>query len=137
MAPRMPRPHGLALLLAVAILGLCLAVVRARLEPPAPLAIDADEHRFSAGRALERLRVLVGDDRPHPVGSSAGVHMRESLLAEFTALGLEAEIHPGFACSFRGASCGRVGNVVARLPGRESGPALLVSAHHDSVPAGP
>lgn len=133
----MPRPRGLALLLALGVLALCLAAVRVGLEPPAPLPADADEHRFSAARALDRLHTLVGDDRPHPVGSSAGRRVQEALLAELTALGLDAQIQQGFACSFRGAGCGRVGNVVARLPGREPGPALLVSAHHDSVPVGP
>ncbi len=133
----MSRPHGLALLLALAILGLCLAVVRASLEPPAPLAVDADPQRFSAARALERLHALVGDNVPHPVGSPADAAVQRRLHAELTALGLETEIQSTFACSFRSASCGRVGNVVARLPGREPGPALLVSAHHDSVPSGP
>ncbi len=131
------RPHGLALLLALGTLGVCLAAVRERLEPPRPLAIDADEQRFSAARALDRLKILVGDDTPHPVGSPADTTVQRRLHAELTALGLETDIQSSFACSFRGASCGRVGNVVARLPGREHGPALLVSAHHDSVPAGP
>ncbi|MBL9104407.1 MAG: M28 family peptidase [Myxococcales bacterium] len=130
-------PRGLALLLALGILAPCLVTVRARLEPPTPLARDADEHGFSAARALDRLHALIGDDRPHPVGSPAGEAVQRHILAEFTALGIEAEIQSTFACSVRSASCGRVGNVVARLPGRASGPALLVSAHHDSVPAGP
>ena len=133
----MSRPHGLALLFALAILGLCLAVVRARLEPPAPLALDADPQRFSAARALDRLHALVGDNLPHPVGSPADAAVQRRLHAELTALGLETEIQSTTACSFRSASCGRVGNVVARLPGRGPGPALLVSAHHDSVPSGP
>lgn len=130
-------PRGLALLLALGILAPCLLAVRARLEPPTALPQDADPHLFSAARARVTLRTLVGDDRPHPVGSPAGAVVQQRLLAHFTALGIEAEIQHDFACSVRSASCGRVGNVVARLPGRESGPALLISAHHDSVPAGP
>ena len=125
------------LLLALALLAACLALVHHRLEPPPALPVDAPAERFSAGRALERLARLVGDDQPHPVGSAAAERVRGQLLAEFTALGLAGEAQRALACSARGASCGAVGNVLARLPGRVEGPAVLVSAHHDSVPAGP
>ncbi len=125
------------LLLALALLAACLALVRVRLEPPAPLPRDAPPEQFSAARALDRLADLLGDDLPHPVGSPAADRTRERLLAAFAELGVPAELEHAFACSARGASCGRVGNVVARLPGRHDGPALMISAHHDSVPAGP
>ncbi|HEY0133902.1 MAG TPA: M20/M25/M40 family metallo-hydrolase, partial [Nannocystis sp.] len=136
MAPTPPRGPG-PLLLALGLLALGLVVVRLRLEPPPALPSDAPADRFSAGRALDRLATLVGDDVPHPVGSPAADRVRARLLAEFTALGIPAEVQQGFACSARGASCGDVGNVVARLPGTHAGPAVLVSAHHDSVAAGP
>ena len=136
MAPTRPRGPGL-LLLALCLLAAGLAVVRIRLEPPPALPVDAPADRFSAGRALERLATLVGDDVPHPVGSPAADRVRARLLAEFAALGIPAQVQHGFACSARGASCGTVGNVVARLPGAHAGPAVLVSAHHDSVAAGP
>lgn len=132
-SPRGPGP----LLLALGLLAASLALVRDRLEPPPPLPTSAPPDQFSAGRALAILDTLLGDDIPHPVGSPAADNIRETLLAQFTALGIPAEIQQGFACSARGASCGRVGNVVARLPGRQPGPAVLVSAHHDSVAAGP
>ena len=140
MAP--PRAHpgdtrGLPLLAALAVLAAALVLVRARLEPPPALPVDAPAERFSAGRALERLAALVGDDVPHPIGSPAGARVRRQLLAEFAALGLVAEEQRAVACSARAASCGAVGNVLARLPGRVEGPAVLVSAHHDSVAAGP
>jgi hypothetical protein len=124
----------------VAALGLlagALALVQARLEPPPARGADAPADMFSATRALARLERLIGDDAPHPVGSPAAARVRERLLAEFTALGLTASVQEGFACGPRSASCGRVWNVVAELPGRAEGPALLVSAHHDSVAAGP
>ena len=132
-SPRGPGP----LLLALGLLAASLALVRDRLEPPPPLPTSAPPDQFSAGRALEILGTLLGDDIPHPVGSPAADTIRATLLAQFTALGIPAEVQQGFACSARGASCGRVGNVVARLPGRQPGPAVLVSAHHDSVAAGP
>jgi len=137
-SPSTPQPPGPGpLLLALVVLVAAGVLVHRRLEPPPALPVDAPAGRFSAGRALARLAALVGDDRPHPVGSPAGARVREQLFAEFTALGLEAEVQESLACSARGASCGAVGNVLARLPGRVEGPAVLVSAHHDSVAAGP
>ncbi len=132
-SPRGPGP----LLVALGLLAGSLALVRDRLEPPPALPTDAPPDQFSAGRARERLAALLANNTPHPVGSPAADAVRTQLLADFAALGIPAEVQHGFACSARGASCGRIGNVVARLPGREPGPAVLVSAHHDSVPAGP
>lgn len=131
------RRGGGPLLLALIVLAGALALVRARLEPPPALPVDAPADQFSAGRALARLAALVGDDVPHPVGSPAGARVRAQLVREFAALGLDAQEQRDVACSARAASCGPVGNVVARLPGRVDGPVVLVSAHHDSVPAGP
>lgn len=126
-----------AFVAAVALLAGALALVQARLEPPPASGKDVSEDMFSATRALERLERLIGDDAPHPVGSPAAAALRERMLAEFAALGVQAEVQEGFACGPRSAGCGRVWNVVAALPGREEGPALLVSAHYDSVAAGP
>src|SRR5688572_10382600 len=104
MVPSRPRGPG-PLLLALALLAGGMALVRARLEPPRALPVDAPAQHFSAGRALERLERLVGDDVPHPVGSPAADRVRERLLAEFTGLGVPAQLQHGFACSARGASC--------------------------------
>lgn len=130
------RGAGL-LALALALCAGALALVRARLEPPPALGTEASPERFSAGRAMEVLRRLIGDGVPHPVGSAASAALRERLLAEFAALGVRAEIQEGLACGPRSASCGRVWNVVGVVPGAEEGPALLVSAHYDSVASGP
>ncbi|MDC0722592.1 M20/M25/M40 family metallo-hydrolase [Nannocystis bainbridge] len=126
-----------AFVAAAALLAGALALVQVRLEPPPALGEDVPEDMFSATRALARLERLIGDDLPHPVGSAAAVGLRARMLAEFAALGIDAEVQEGFACGPRSAGCGRVWNVVAALPGIEDGPALLVSAHHDSVAAGP
>ena len=126
-----------AFVAAIGLLGEALALVQARLQPPPARGEDAPEDMFSATRALARLGRLIGDDAPHPVGSPAAARLRDKMLAEFAALGVAAEVQEGFACGPRSAGCGRVWNVVAALPGREEGPALLVSAHYDSVAAGP
>ncbi len=126
-----------AFVAALALLAGALALVEARLTPPPARGADVPEDMFSATRALDRLGRVLGDGAPHPVGSPAAAALRERLVAAFAEVGLAAAVQPGFACGPRSASCGRVWNVVASLPGREPGPALLVSAHHDSVAAGP
>src|SRR5690606_38807769 len=40
------------------------------------------------------------------------------------------------ACREQWLICGNVGNLMTRLPGREDGPAVLLTAHYDSVGAG-
>ena len=106
-------------------------------SPPQPLGPDADADQFSAGRALPVLERLLGDGTPHPVGSEANAAVRERLLAEIRALGLDPEVQETFACNLQFELCGEVANVIALLPGPDTGPVLLLTAHYDSAPAGP
>jgi hypothetical protein len=115
---------------------LVAAAVLARREPPRPKPADAPSSEFSATRAREVLRRLVGDGAPHPVGSDENSRVRDRVLAELARLGYAAEVQKAFVCG-RIGSCATVQNVVARLPGRGDGKAVLVSAHYDSVGAGP
>ncbi len=126
--------RSLALMLLAALLGLTAV----RLRPPSPLPPDAAPALFSAGRAREHLHAIAGDGRPRPVGSAAAGDAREKLLQRFRALGYQPEVQDGFACSAVN-TCARVRNVWALRPGRDGtdGPLVMLSAHYDSVPAGP
>ena len=105
-------------------------------RPPAPLPASASAQEFSALRAREVLNRLVGDGVPHPVGSAQDEVVRGRVMEEFTKIGYEPQIQTGFACDEYG-TCATVQNVLARLEGSTPGPAVLVAAHYDSVPAGP
>jgi len=126
--------RSLALLLLAALVGVTVV----RLRPPAPLPQDAGPSLFSAGRAREHLRAIAGDGRPRPVGSAASAQAREKIVQQLRSLGYQPEVQDGFAC---GASntCARVHNVIALRPGARGtdGPLVMVSAHYESVPAGP
>ncbi|HVT16414.1 MAG TPA: M20/M25/M40 family metallo-hydrolase [Thermoanaerobaculia bacterium] len=122
---------------ALVLLALTLLLVVVRRQPPAPRAASAPAAEFSAGRARQVLQTLVGDGRPHPVGSPANDQVRSRVMAVLSGLGYKPEVQEGFACHYRSAVCGRVRNVLARLPGREPGRAVLLASHYDSVPAGP
>lgn len=115
--------------------GLLLGAVA--FAPPAPVGADAPADRFSAERALAVLERLVGEGSPHPVGTPANDAVRERLLAELAALGLEPETQAALGCNLRFEVCADVVNVIARLPGGGDGPVVLLAAHYDSVGAGP
>ncbi len=123
-------PAALLALLAVA------AFSAWRSSPPYPRGADAPATEFSAQRAAEVLERLLGDGAPRTPGSVAHAAFRERLLDEIRRLGLEPETDEGLACAPHG-SCARLVNVLAELPGTVEGPAVLLTAHTDSVGAGP
>ncbi len=126
--------RGLTVALVLLALALLLAVVQS--APPAAKPKEVPLTEFSAGRAREVLRGLIGDGAPRPVGSPANARVRERILAQLRWLGYSPEVEEGSACS-PGGSCARVANVLARFPGREPGRSVLLTAHYDSVRAGP
>jgi len=119
----------------IVILAIAAAVMlRSRGPDPKPASAPANE--FSAERALAFHRDVV-PTVPHPVGSAAHDDALSRLAAEFRKLGYDATIERTFACN-PSASCAAVANLIVRHPGSgESGDTLLLTAHYDSVPAGP
>ncbi|HKC60819.1 MAG TPA: M20/M25/M40 family metallo-hydrolase [Myxococcales bacterium] len=124
------------LLAALALVAAFVAAAAARYRPPPPRPGDAPPRQFSAVRARELLREVLGDGQPHPAGSAAAASVRQRIAAGLERLGIRPEVQEGFAC---GAVriCGRVENLVARIEGTRPGKAVLLSVHYDSVPAGP
>ena len=107
------------------------------MQPPAPKPVTAPAGEFSAMRALALAEHLLGDGAPHPIGTEANARVRARIGEELTGLGYPVETQATFACRSEWAECGSVTNVVTRLPGRTDDPAVLLTAHYDSVPAGP
>src|SRR5437763_189941 len=97
---------------------------------------DAPASEFSAARALAAERAILGGNTPHPVGSAAHDAVRERLAAHLQSLGYEVVIQRVFACTAN-AVCAPVQNIIARAAGDNRPDALLLTAHYDSVPAGP
>src|SRR6185312_11985831 len=114
--------------LVLLLLGLMAAVLAMR--PPAPAPADAAPRVFSAGRAMADVRAIA--QRPHPIGSADSLRVQAYLIKRMADLGLSPQVRP-FA-SRRGE--GR--NLLGVLPGSDrQAPAVLLMAHHDSVPIGP
>ncbi len=132
---RHPPPWPIqAIALVVAVVVAALLSMRGNL-PPAPVGQDAAATSFSSQRAQAVLTRILGDERPHPTGSQANAEVRDRIVAEFARLGLVAEVQRRFACGT--STCATVENIVARVPGTRQDHAVLLSAHYDSVAAGP
>ena len=116
---------------------LILAATLAAYRTPAPLDKDAGATVFSAMRAREILKELVGDGVPHPMGSAADAKVRDLIVKRLTALGYTAELQTGLSCNEIGAACGTPTNIVATRGAFAGNDAVMLAAHYDSVPAGP
>ena len=115
---------------------LLLAATLAAYRTPAPLGSDAAPTAFSATRAREILKELVGDGVPHPMGSMADAKVRDLIVKRLNALGYATELQTGLSCNEFGA-CGTPTNIVATRGEFSGNDAVMLAAHYDSVPAGP
>lgn len=132
----------------IAALGAIIAAVVIALlaaRPPSPLPADAPAGVFSATRAMADVDVIAS--APHPTGSLENTRVRAYLAERMTELGLEVRVQP-FAVpeATRKAMAKRSKdpvpdegiNLIGVLPGRDrTQPAVLLMAHHDTVPGSP
>ncbi len=124
------------LLRAIALLVLVIALVAHASRPPSPVPATAPAMDFSAERAMIHVRAIA--QRPHPIGSEDAARARAYVIAQLTALGIASEVQEATAVGTRYQEAGRVHNVIARMPGTHpGGPAVMLMAHTDGVPAGP
>jgi hypothetical protein len=115
---------------------LVLAVTLLAYRTPTPLSADAPPTVFSATRARDILKDLVGDGVPHPIGSAADAQVRDRIVKRLSALGYATELQTGVACNTYG-ECGTPTNIIATRGGVSGDDAVMMAAHYDSVPSGP
>jgi hypothetical protein len=76
--------------------------------------------------------------RPHAIGMPDHARVRDYLVSQLTALGLQPQVQQTTAISTRYRVAGHVQNILARIAGADStGKAVLVMSHYDGVEAGP
>lgn len=90
---------------------------------------------FSSVRAMTHVREIAV--KPHPSGSSENERVRRYIVDQLTALGFRPDIQSTYVKESKRGYTGWILNIAVRIPGSRTGKAVLVSAHYDSVPAGP
>ena len=120
---------------AVAITALLLHLWQSQMVAPA----GAGQSGFSEDHAFATLSGLLKEQRPHTSGSPENAVVRDRILADLKSAGYSPEVQAAFQCdpAPRNPGCTAVENIVAVHKGTGDGKAVLVSAHYDSVPAGP
>ena len=78
--------------LAVALLAMVFLFSLGRSQTSGSKTINAPATQFSAVRAFEVLKRLVGDDIPHPLGSPANQAVRNRAISELKNLGYAPEV---------------------------------------------
>lgn len=123
-----------ALLLLTALLIIVIASIL-QLAPPsvAPAGAPADE--FSAERAMHHVQAM--DIGPHWTGSEGNAQIRDYLVEQLQAIGLETDVQSADVVQPEYLTAARVENVIARLPGSDGSKAILFVVHYDSVASGP
>lgn len=97
--------------------------------------VPADSTGFSALNAQKHIQLMAAE--PHFMGSRANAKVRDYILAEFDKMGIEAKVEAQYIENRRGGSSfmqlARPENIIATLPGKNSGKKVLVMGHYDSV----
>lgn len=130
------NPSELAIFFVVIFIAAITWIGLKPLLVPVELHSQYEADQFSAARA--KMHVFHLAVSPHPIGSPEHARVQQYILNELAGMGLQPELQSGFAVHTqkRGHSVGDVQNIVVRIPGREHGKALLLSAHYDSTPGG-
>lgn len=127
-----PRPRTLSAAqlvpaaLTIPFVALLAFVALYQLRPPAAKDPNATAAEFSAGRALEHVKVIAV--KPRPPGTAEHAAVREYIMGQLKQLGLDAEVQ----------EADKVANVIGRLKGTGGGAgAVLLMSHYDTVPTSP
>ena len=130
----MMRPRWALPGLVIALLAGALLLLRGLDRAPVRIVAATDHSTFSAERAFGHLRDLIGENVAHPPGSAAQRRIEARILGKLATSGYSPEVQAGLQCSPLAAGCTQVRNIVAVRKGREGGPAVMLTAHYDSVP---
>ena len=103
-----------------------------------PLPANAPAEQFSSARAMTYLEAFAR--KPHPVGSAEHAAVRDYIVSQLTAQGLNPEVQKTTAVNTDSRIpivAGEVENIVAKLKGTGDGKAVMLVGHYDSVATGP
>ena len=128
-------------LVLLAMFALILAGLSSMSHGPKPKSADIPLDQFSAERAFVHLSDLIDDDQAHASASAKNKANLQIISNKFSALGYSPEVQKTLGCTLHYPGCTQVQNFIAVLKGTgvgsDSGDAILLTTHYDSVPAGP
>jgi len=130
-APQAALQVALQVALGLALTALAVAWVLAASGPPPPRPADAPAGEFAALRAWADVEAM--SRAAHPLGSAEHARVRQHVVARLRQLGADAglQVEVQEVPLPQGDKRRAARNVLARLPGRDGGPALMLSAHYD------
>ncbi len=145
MQPNSPRLSLNPLLIALGLLILLAVFIQSQLNSIAVVPATASANVFSAQRAFNQLQHLTQEQQPHPVDSAANRIVEQRLVGLLQQMGYQPEVQQSHTCqdTTRGlARCALVRNIIVHIEGqkvaaKQPNNGILLSAHYDSVPAGP
>lgn len=102
-------------------------------DPPGAVSASVSPDTFSAGRAARHVAVIA--EKPHPLGSIEHTVVRDYLVRELSAAGIEPQIQQATITIDKGPplEVATVENVLGRFKGTASGKPVLLVAHYDSA----
>lgn len=125
----------------IALTGIVILAVisKHQTSPIQPLSVDASDKVFSAGRSYQLLEHLTKEQVPHVVDMPANRVVEQRIIKYLKDLGYQPSIQQTDVCRARSGSgrCTQVRNIIVEVEGTNSSKGILLSAHYDSVPAGP
>lgn len=104
---------------------------------PEVLTLNSSTKQFSAERAMYHLKEFAV--KPHPLGSEEHDRVRDYLMKSLKNLGVSPEIQKSdsFITEWGIVYDGKIENIIARIPGKDSSKAIMIASHYDSVPTSP
>ena len=126
-------------LLALAAIVVLAILTKWQTSPIQPSSSEASKEVFSAGRAFQLIEHLTNEQVPHVVDMPANRLVEERIIQHLESLGYQPSIQQAEVCRSRNGSgrCTQVRNIIVKVQGSSPSKGILLSAHYDSVPAGP
>jgi hypothetical protein len=127
------------ILLALVAMLILAFITKLQQTPIDPLSVTAPQEVFSGGRALQIVEFLSKEQVPHVVDMPANRLVEQRIIKLLSELGYQASIQQADVCLDRegSARCTTVRNIIVKVTGINPSKGILLSAHYDSVPAGP
>ena len=118
----------------ISILVLLLTIIWSltSLIPSADYYDKADSKSYALDNALKHLKVIA--EKPHYVGSPYHKTVRDYVVTQLQALGLEVQVDTAVGINEKWRSATKTQNILARIKGTGSGKALVLLSHYDSTP---